>query len=145
MLKTRTTLLTLLLIFIFSFLTACSDSGSDTAQSIISKQADVTVNYTNGLANAKSAEDVVKAVEEFTQGMKVLMPEYVKFREKYPNFKSEGVPAAIKNDIKRLEAASLKMQEAMMNAMKYMMDPKVQTAMTKMGEEMQNMESQFKK
>lgn len=128
-------ILTVLLFMVF-LVSGCGSDGSSEAKSIIKDQASVTEGYVNGLADAKNAEDVVKAIDHYTEGMKKLIPELRDFQEKYPEYKQGQMPAGMEADIKRLEAVSAKIPGAMMKVTRYMMDGKVQAAMAQMGEEM---------
>jgi hypothetical protein len=123
----------LLTLFLVS---GCGSGGSSAAKSIIKKQADVTEEYVNGLANAKNADDVVNTIDNFTKGMKELVPEILEFEKKYPEYKEGKVPEGLEADAKKMEEVSQKMGEAMMKMGQYMMNPKVQEAMNRMGEEM---------
>lgn len=117
-------------------LISCGSDGSKEAESIIKNQADVTENYVDNLTIAKNADDVVNAIEQYTQGMEQLIPELKEFREKYPEYKQGNVPAEMEADLKRLEEASEKLPGAMMKLSSYMMKPEVQAAMEKMNTEM---------
>lgn len=123
-------------ILLFSLISACGSDSSSEARSIIKKQTNITEDYVNGLTDAKSADDVVKAIDNFTEGMKKLVPDLLEFQKKYPEFKGGKVPEGLDAEVKKLEEVSAKMSEAMMKMAQYMMDPKVQEAMTRMGEEM---------
>jgi hypothetical protein len=68
--------------------------------------------------------------------MKKLIPELLEFQKKYPEYKEGKVPEGLEPDMKQLEEVSAKMSGAMMKMAQYMMDTKVQEAMTRMGEEM---------
>jgi hypothetical protein len=116
--------------------TGCSSDSS----SVLKKQIEATENYVKGLANAKSADDVVKTIDNFTEDMKVLLPELLEFEKKYPGYREGKAYEELEADVKKMEEVSAKMSEAMSNMMKYMMDPKVQEAMTRMGEEMSKLE-----
>ena len=124
------------LLFMTFLVSGCGSDGSSEAKSIIKNQADVTEDYVNGLADAKSAEDVVKAIKHYTEGMKRLIPELKEFQEKYPEYKQGQMPSGMEADVKRLEAVSAKIPGVMMKVTSYMMDGKVQAAMAQMGEEM---------
>lgn len=124
-----------LLLFVF-LVSGCGSDGSKEAGSIIKAQADVTEEYVNSISDAKSADDVVKALENYTEGLKKLVPDLKAFHEKYPEYAQGKVPEGVEVDMKRLEELSGKMSGAMMKMGSYMMDPKVQEAMQKMGEEM---------
>ncbi len=130
-------LVILVTILLTAFLVSgCSADGSSEAKSIIKNQANVTEDYVNGLANAKSADDVVNTIEHYTAGMKKLIPELQKFQKKYPEYQQGKMPEGMDADAKRLEAAAAKIPGAMMKVTTYMMDEKVQRAITQMGQEM---------
>lgn len=121
----------------------CGSSRNSDAKSIIIKQATVTEQYVNGLEKAKSADDVVVAVNRYTEGMKELIPMILEFEKKYPDYKTKGVaPAGMEKETARLESISAKMQPAMMKTMRYMYNPKVQKAMQNMGQELQKIQRQ---
>jgi hypothetical protein len=126
--------ITLFIIFIVS---GCGSSGSDEANSIIKNQASVTEDYVNGLTNAKNVDDVLGVIEQYTQGMKKLIPELQKFVKNYPDYKQGKLPAGMEADIKRMEEMSAKIPAAMMKVTPYMMDARVQKAMMQMGNEME--------
>lgn len=133
-------ILSILLLILIS-VTGCGSDGSSTASSIIKKQADVTEEFFTGLSNAKNADDAAKAIDKYTEGLKKLVPELIEFQKKYPEFRDGEVPEGLEADLKKMEEASAKMSEAMSKKMiQYMMDPKVQEAMTRMGEEMSKLE-----
>jgi len=128
---------TLIIILFFLLLVyGCSSDGSNEAKSIMNNQAKVTEGYVNGLASAKNADDVIDAIENYTKGMKKLIPELQEFQKNYPEYMQSKMPEEMKADIKRIEAASAKIPEAMMKVTQYMMDKRVQAAMAQMGAEM---------
>ncbi len=131
----------LVTVLLTSFLvTGCSSNGSSEAKSIIKNQANVTEDYVNGLTDAESADDMVAAIEHYTEGMKKLIPELKEFQKNYPEYQQGKMPEGMEADIKRLEAASAKIPGAMMKMVSYMMDGKVQAAMEQMGQEMSKLE-----
>lgn len=115
---------------------AVGPDGSGEAKSIMKHQASVTEGYVNGLASAKNADEVIDAIERYTEGMKKLIPELQEFQKNYPEYKQGKLPKGMEADVKRIEESSAKMPEAMMKVTQYMMDPRVQEAMTRMGNEM---------
>ena len=128
-------ILSIVLLSIF-FVLSCGAEGS----SVIKKQVKASENYINGMADAKNADDVVKTIDKFTDDMKELMPELMELEKKYPGYRDGEIPKELEADMKEMEEVSEKMAGAMSNMMKYMMDPKVQAAMTRMGEEMGKLE-----
>ncbi len=131
----------LITVLFFVFLVSgCSSDGSSEAKSIMNDQAKVTEDYVNGLADAKSADDVVDTIENYTKGMKKLIPELQEFQKNYPEYMQGKMPEEMEADTKRLEAASARIPAAMMKVTQYMMDGKVQAAMAQMGEEMNKLQ-----
>jgi hypothetical protein len=124
-------------LFIIFLVSGCGSSGNDEAKSIIKNQANVTEDYVNGLANAENVDDVLGAIEQYTQGMKKLIPELQEFAKNYPDYKQGKLPAGMEADIKRMEEAAAKIPSAMMKVTPYMMDARVQKAMMQMGNEME--------
>ncbi|MBW2558678.1 MAG: hypothetical protein JRD69_07610 [Deltaproteobacteria bacterium] len=126
-------------LFVVFLVSGCGSDGSSEAKSIIKNQASVTEDYVNGLTNAKNADDVVGTIEQYTEGMKKLIPELREFQKNYPDYKQGKLPAGMEADIKRMEEASARIPAAMMKVTQYMMDARVQEAMTLMGNEMANL------
>ncbi len=128
-------ILTAALIFT-CLISGCSSDGSSEAESIMNDQVNITETYVTGLADAKTANDVIEAIENYTKGMKKLIPELQEFQKNHPEYTQGKMPEKLAADVKRLEAASAKIPGAMMKVTQYMMDPKVQAAMAQMGEAM---------
>ena len=128
-------------ILFFVFLVyGCSSDGSSDAKSLMSNQTKVTEDYVKGLADAKNADDVIDVIENFTKGMNKIIPELQEFQKNYPEYMQGEMPEGMEADIKRLEAASAKIPGAMMKVTQYMMDSKVQAALTQMSEEMSKLQ-----
>lgn len=121
---------------VFLLTIGCGSDGGKEAGSIMKKQTQVTESYVNGLLKAENADDVVKVVEKYTEGMKGLIPDLQDFHKKYPDYQQGKVPKEMEAEMKRLEEVSAKIPEATMKIASYMMDPKVQQAMMQMGQEM---------
>lgn len=122
------------------FLISGCGSSSNEAGTIIKKQVNVTEAYVNSLEKANSADEVVKAIENYTRGMKELIPELMEFEKKYPELKAGKIPQGMDAEFKRMEEISAKIPGSMMKITQYMMDSKVQAAMQQMGEEMSKAE-----
>lgn len=118
----------------------CGSDGGGKAESIIKDQVDATENYVNGISSAQSPQEVVTAIERYTEDMKKLIPEIKEFQKKYPEYQQGKIPEGMDTDIKKLEEISAKIPGAMMKITSYMMDGKVQSAMQKMGEEMSKLQ-----
>lgn len=132
-------ILTLILLAAF-MVYGCGSNGSSKAESIIKDQVDTTENYVNGISSAKSPQEVVAAIERYTEDMKKMIPELKKFQKKYPEYQQGKIPEGMEADIKRLEKISAKIPEAMMKITSFMMDGKVQSAMQEMGKELSNLQ-----
>ena len=114
----------------------CGSSPEDEAADVIKQHVDVTETFVNTLEKADSADDVAKAIDAYTAGMKELIPKIQNLNEKYPEFEDGKVPEELEKDAQRLEELAGKMSAAMMKTVSYMMDPAVQKAMENMGNEM---------
>ncbi|MEZ4485885.1 MAG: hypothetical protein R2864_15420 [Syntrophotaleaceae bacterium] len=125
--------------FVLYFLGACSSDGSSELKSLMNKQVDVIENFAERVEKAQSSEDMAAAIEEYTAGMKSLVPKLREFQTKFPNYAQGAMPEELKNEAARLEKASAKLSTTMMSSMRYMMDARVQQAMTKMAEEVGDM------
>ena len=120
--------------------TGCGSDGSKEAKSIMEKQADVTDDFANGLIEAKSADDVIYALDRYTENMKEMVPELLAFEKKYPEYKEGKTPEGMEEEIKRVEDSSAKVASALMKIEPYMMDEKVQAAIERMGTELSVLE-----
>lgn len=148
----------LLTIFIFMtlVLSACSkDKGGDMSGSgdsdssvelsgdysdvveMMTEYIEIQEHYVDGLENADNADEFVKAVTEYSENMKKILPEMKKYAEKYPDL-DEGAP----EDLEKLNQRAEELAERITKVtpgkmMKYASDPKVMEAMKEMAESMQ--------
>ncbi|MEN8123421.1 MAG: hypothetical protein ABFS35_24000 [Bacteroidota bacterium] len=122
------------------FLVSCGSDESNKAKSIIRNQTSVIEDYVNGLADAKNTDEVVAAIEVYTEDMKKLIPGLQEFQKNYPEYKQGKIPEGMEADLKRLEAASAELPGVMMKETVYMMDNKVRAAMEHMGHEMSKLQ-----
>ena len=123
---------------ILFLVTGCGSDGDKEAKSIMKKQADVTDNFAQSLTDAKSADDVVNALDRYTESMKEMVPELIAFEKKYPDYEKEGkAPEGMEEEVKRVEETSAKVASAMMKIGPYIMEKKVQEALERMGTELQ--------
>ena len=121
-------------------LTGCGGDKYADARSLMEDQTRVTEDYVNGLEKADSAEAAARVIDDFTDGMKELMPRIKAFQEQYPELAGQSAPADAPRDVQegmqRLQEASARIQSATMKMMKFMLDPKVQQALQRMGTEL---------
>jgi len=119
-------------------LTACKGGGkySDVVK-VMDKFVASMDKFAASLDGAKSADDVVTALDALTATTKTLAPEMKSFETKYPEFKNqENPPAELKPIMDKVIAASTKMMGAMTKVMQYAQDPKVQEAQKRYQEAM---------
>jgi 5'-3' exonuclease len=79
----------------------------------------------------KDAKDVVKMINNFKDGMIVILPEAKKLSEKYSNFgkmMKTNPPEALKEQSEKLKELMQKMMKASMSIMQYAQDPDVMAA-----------------
>ncbi|MBN2244792.1 MAG: hypothetical protein JW755_03000 [Candidatus Aminicenantes bacterium] len=120
-----------------SLFSGCGSDGS----SVLKKHVKASENFINGMSDAKSADDMVKTIDKYTEDLRVLMPELMELEKKYPGYRDGKIPEELEADVREMEKISLKMSGSMgSNMMKYMMDTKVQDAMTRLGEELEKLE-----
>lgn len=132
--------LTAVLILAVVAMAGCGSDKYDEAKTLMKDQTAVTEDYVNGLEKAGSAEEVVEVIDKYTDDMKALFPRIKTFHEKYPelsSFSAAGdTPDDVKAEMQRLSEAMGKIRSATMKLMQYMMDPKVQQAFQRMGQEL---------
>lgn len=119
---------------------ACGSDGSSEVKSVMKAQVGIMEKYVTGLENAKSAQDVVAVIDEYTAGMKKIIPELKALNEKYPELAQGNMPEGMEAEMKQVEEISARIPAAMMKVASFMRDSSVQQAMTRMGQEMQKLE-----
>ena len=120
-------------------LTACGGKYSD-AEEVMDAQATAMENYIDAMEQAEGAEDVVAAINGFTNEMKALIPRMKEMMAKYPEIGDAQAPTGELQALsEKMKELSGKMQETMMKAMEYMQDPGVQKAIQDQGRVMMEM------
>jgi hypothetical protein len=103
----------------------------DTAESTLNDYADAMEDYVAHMDKADSADAVVAAMNRFTEKMQSLAPRFQEMSQKFPELDSgQAFPKELEKVSQRMADLGQKVQTTMMKTMKYMMDPKVQQAMT---------------
>ena len=124
---------------------ACGSDKYSEAQALYIDHAKATEDYVSGLESAQNADDAAAAIDRYTDNMKELIPRIKALQKQHPELRemhaNRQVPEELQEATERLEAATEKVQGATMNMMKYMMDPKVQKAMQRMGQELKGLGS----
>lgn len=121
-------------------LVACGNKYSD-AEEIMEKQADTMEAYCDRVEKAGNAEDIIKAVDNFSADMEKLAAKMEGFREKYPElYKTPGeMPPELEKANQRMQELTQRMTAASMKMAQHMLNPKVQQAMMKLGTTMAKM------
>ena len=128
------------------------DSVSDSADSassavpgyadmanVLNDYTDIQEKYLKDLKNVDSPEDLIKALETYTESMTKIMPRMQELSEKYPELAEVEPPKHIQERLDKI--ADEIQEEAPKAVMEYQSDPKVQEAFMKMASMMgQSME-----
>ena len=106
-------------------------------EKVLGKYIEANEKFATALDGAKTADDVVAALDTLTATTKAVAPELKAFETKYPEFKnSENPPAELKPLMDRMMAAAGKMISAMEKIVPFAADPKVVAAQAKFQEAM---------
>jgi hypothetical protein len=136
-------LFSLLVVGLFLLAYACGGSGGDDPKSVMTDFFKVMDGFFAGVEKADNADDIVAAIDKFSEGMKGVAPRMKKLQEKYPelkNMKDGSLPAELKEFEGKLKELKPKFIGVMGKFMKYATDPKVQAAQQKMMEAMKALE-----
>ena len=132
----------LLLLSISLLFTGCGGGKYADAKKVSEEYIDITDDYITSLDKANSAEDVVKAINTFSDKMEKLIPKMKKIQEKYPDLNNtDTLPKELVETQKKAEELSQKVAGSMMKMMNYMSDPKVQEAQQHMTNTMMNLQN----
>ena len=129
----------LVLVFAVMLIAGCGSKYSDVID-VNTKFVIAMENYVAGLENAGSAQEAAAAINDFAAEMEKLGPKMKAVNEKYPELEnSKEVPEELKALEKRVKNMQIQMGAAMMNVMRYMMDPDVQEAQKRLNAAMMQM------
>jgi hypothetical protein len=119
---------------------ACKGGGGGKyadVQKVMDKYIGANEKFATALEGAKTADEVVAALNTLTDTTKAVAPELKAFETKYPEFKNQdNPPAELKPIMDRMMAAAGKMMNAMAKIAPFASDPKVQEAQAKFQEAM---------
>jgi hypothetical protein len=118
---------------------ACKGGGGKYAdvKEVLDKYIGANEKFATALDGAKTADEVVAALNTLTETTKVVAPQLKGFETKYPEFKNQdNPPAELKPLMDRMMAAAGKMMGAMQKIAPFASDTKVQEAQTKFQEAM---------
>ncbi len=131
----------LTIISLFLILSACG--GGDTPESVMNGYFNILEDYLNDMEKADSADDIVGAIETFSDKMKALAPRMKAIMEKHPELKGmKGgkLPEEYKELNDRMQKLMPRMIGVFGKMMKYGNDPKVKEAQGKLQEAMSSFE-----
>ena len=117
-------------------LSACKGGGKySDVQETMEKYIAGNEEMAKALDGAKTAEDVVAAMNKMTETTKAIAPKMKEFDAKYPELKNqENPPAELKPLMDRMMAVGMKLIETMQKIAPYLSDAKVQEAQAKLQE-----------
>ncbi len=93
--------------------------------------------YIADLEKADNKDDVIKAMNNFTDDLEVLWPRMRELAEKYPELENEAeLPEDLKETQKATEEVGAKMGGSFTKIMQYMSDPDVMAAQQRMAQAM---------
>lgn len=128
--------LSTLILFVVLNFTACGNNYGD-AKKTLNKQVEIFETYVEDMDKVKSADDLVKAINTFSEEMNTMIPELKKIAEKYPELGTQSEPPAeLQEEYDKISTFSEKISSTMMKNFKYMSDPKVQQAIQAHGKVM---------
>ena len=140
----RFTFYVIIVLFVIG-LFACGGEGGkyDDAVDLMEKQISVTETFADNMNAATSGEEVASALNSYSDGMKELIPEMKDMMEKYPEMRGQGseeVPEKLQALLERMNTeVQPKLQSAMVKLGEYSDDPAVQEAQKKFQETMMEM------
>ncbi len=133
-----TYLISTLIFFVIINFTACGNNYNDAKKTMV-KQTLIFENYINSMDKVESADDLIKAINTFSESMNDVIPELNKIAEKYPELATQSEPPKeLKEEYDRIATFSEKISATMMKNMKYLSDPKVQKAIQEQARVMTN-------
>jgi len=104
---------------------------------VMDKYIGANEKFATALEGAKTADEVVAALNTLTETTKIVAPKLKSFETKYPEFKNQdNPPEELKPLMDRMMAAAGKMMGAMQKIAEFATDPKVMEAQTKFQEAM---------
>jgi len=116
--------------------TGCGGKYSD-VKKVNEEYVEIVEGYIADLDKADDSENVVKAMNDFTDDLEVLWPKMRELADKYPELENEeNLPEELKESQDRAEEVGAKMATSFMKIMKYMGDPDVRAAQERMGKVM---------
>lgn len=132
------------LVLVGAFMIAgCGGSRYGDLEKVLETEIDVMSNFVSDMEKASDAKAVASAIRTYTDGMKQIIPQLTKIKEKYPKLKTQpDLPEKLKTKMDRVEELAQQMQGAIMKSSRYMMDPEVQKAWEDFGKIMKELHGQ---
>lgn len=113
----------------FLMLTGCGGGKYGDVLKLNQEYMDLMETYITDLEKADNTKEIAKAMNNFADGLEILMPKMKKLSEKYPELKDkDNPPEELKESQKEAEELGEKIVGSFMKIMPYMEDPEVQKA-----------------
>jgi len=128
------------------FVSGCSKSSTKYAdiKAFINDLINAQEEFLSSVEKSKNADDMVIAINAFTEKMIKLAEQSSEIKKRYPEFekweKDKEPPAELKADVERLDAQAEKFGQIFVSEkiQKYYNDPKVQKALLEMSKRMED-------
>ena len=105
-----------LALFAVAIIAGCGGGGGDKysdVKDLLNKMIAVQDTFTSSVEKSKSSKDVVAAIDVFAKDMMALAPKIKDMDKKYPELSDKNPPKELAGEVKKLQAVSEKMEEAM--------------------------------
>lgn len=134
-------LLSVLAVGLLVFAYACGGGGDD-PKSVMDDMLKDMEALNAGLTGAETADDVVKALDAYTESLKAMAPRVKAMKEKNKDidFKKNEFPEELKEYEAKFKEIGPQLMAAMMKVSKFMKDPKALEAQKRFGEAMMLMQ-----
>jgi DNA repair ATPase RecN len=110
--------------------------GGDSPKAVVEKMLNISENFAADMDKAGSADEVVKAIEKFSDDIKDIEADLKKIKEKYPNLSKGEMPEEFKEFEERFKKFGANMIGLGAKLGQYMRDENVMKAMKKMQDAM---------
>ncbi len=136
----RFALILFVLILGFGMINGCGKGKYDDVIEYNDQFVSITKEYVNGLNNAENGKDVAKAMNNYADEFKKLIPKMNEVNQKFPELQNmKDLPKELIESQEEAQAVGMEFASSFMKTMKYAMEPEVAEAQKKMGTIMASM------
>jgi len=136
----RLTLIVFGVIFGFGILSGCGQGEYDEVIEYNDQFVSITKEYVNDLNKAENGKEVAKAMNQFADEFKKLIPKMNAVNQKFPELQTmKDLPEELVQSQEEAKAVGMEFASTFMKTMKYAMEPEVAEAQKRMGSIMASM------